>query len=126
MGMQHALRRPPSHQPSSQAPARPWAIRWPALTLDHVWLAAALAFAFIAVSLRPADNPDYWWTVKLGEGVLATGRLPAQDWLTFTASTPFVEQRWLADVVLAAVHLSGGLEAALLLRGALQVLVTAS
>jgi hypothetical protein len=109
-----------------QAPARRWALRWPALTLDHVWLAATLTFAFLAGTLLRADNPDYWWTVKLGEGLLATGRLPEQDWLTFTASMPFVEQRWLADIVLAVVHLAGGLEVALLLRGVLLMLVSTS
>jgi hypothetical protein len=120
------LRRLPSPEIGHQAPAQRRALRGPALTLDHVWLAATLTFAFLAGTLLPADNPDYWWTVKLGEGLWGSGRLPAQDWLAFTATrTPYVEQQWLAQVVLAAVHHVGGLEAASLLRGLLLTLVSA-
>jgi hypothetical protein len=125
MRVQNTLGRSTCYLTTRQAPARRWAWQWPTLTLEHVWLAATLTCAFL-VTLRPGDSPDYWWTVKLGEGFLDTGRLPPQDWLTFTATrTPFIEQRWLADIVLAVVHRAGGLEAALLLRGVLQVLITA-
>jgi hypothetical protein len=90
------------------------------LTLDAVWLAATLTFAFLVGTLLQADQTDYWWTVKLGEGLLAGGGLPAADPLAFTSTRqPYVEQQWLAQVVLAAAHQVGGLEAALVLRGLL-------
>src|SRR5262249_56572729 len=67
------------------------------LTIDHVWLAATLTFAFIVGTLLQADQTDYWWTVKLGEGLWATGQLPAADPLAFTSTRePYVEQQWLA------------------------------
>ena len=46
------------------------------LTLDAVWLAATLTFAFLVGTLLQADQTDYWWTVKLGEGLLAGGPDP--------------------------------------------------
>lgn len=96
-------------------------------TLDHVWLAGALTFAFLLATLLPAGVPDYWWTVKLGDGLWATHQWPAADLLSFTATRqPYVEQQWLAQLVLAAVHAAGGLEAALLLRAAILVLTAAS
>jgi hypothetical protein len=98
---------------------------WPALTLDHIWLTATLVFAFLAGTLIPVQGPDYWWTVKLGEGLWLARQLPTADWLSFTATgAPSVEQQWLAQVVLAAVHHLGGVELALLLRALIQVLVT--
>ena len=75
-----------------RAPARSWVP-----TLDHVWLAGALAFAALTGLLLPADQTDYWWTVKLGEELWATGRLPGADPLAFTSTRqPYVEQQWLA------------------------------
>ena len=72
------------------------------LTLDHVWLAATLTFAWVVGVVMGADQTDYWWTVKLGEGILATGQLPTADPLAWTSTrTPYVEQQWLAQVVLA-------------------------
>jgi hypothetical protein len=88
--------------------------------LDHVWLSATLVFAFLGGTLPKADNMDYWWTVKLGEGLLATRQLPTHDWLTFTAThTPYVEQQWLAQVVFAALYHWVGLEGTLVVRGLL-------
>ncbi len=90
---------------------------WP-LTLDHVWLAWTLTCGFVVGVLLGAEQTDYWWTVKLGEGLWATRQLPAANPLAFTPThQPYVEQQWLAQLVLAGVHALGGLEAALLLRG---------
>jgi hypothetical protein len=100
------------------------AVQWPAVTLDHVWLSATLVFAFLVGTLVPLQGPDYWWTVKLGEGLWTARQLPTQDWLSFSATGPSAaEQQWLAQLVLAAVHHLGGLELALVLRGLIQMLV---
>src|SRR5437763_4565236 len=75
------------------------------LTLDAVWLAATLTFAFLVGTLLQADQTDYWWTVKLGEVWWAAGHLPTADPLSFTATRqPYVEQQWLAQLVLAATQ----------------------
>jgi hypothetical protein len=100
------------------------ALRWTPITLDHVWLAGTMTYGFVVGVVLPAEQSDYWWTVKLGETLWASGQLRAADPLAFTSSQqPYVEQQWLAQLVLAAVHQLGGLEGALLLRGALLALV---
>jgi hypothetical protein len=86
-------------------------------TLDHVWLAVLLAATWSVVNTFPVDQTDYWWTVKLGDALWATGHLPTTNTLAITPTRePYVEQQWLAQLVLAAVHGAGGLPAALLLR----------
>lgn len=86
-------------------------------TLDHVWLAVLLAATWSVVNTFPVDQTDYWWTVKLGDALWATGHLPTTNTLAITPTRePYVEQQWLAQLVLAMVHGAGGLPAALLLR----------
>jgi hypothetical protein len=96
----------------------PW---WSSLlSLDRVWLVTVVALTFAAANGFPVDQTDYWWTVKLGDLLWVSGQLPTADALTFTATRqPYVEQQWLAQLILAAVHRLGGLEAALLLRAGL-------
>jgi hypothetical protein len=75
------------------------------LSLDDVWLAGTLVFAFLVGTLLAAEQTDYWWTVKLGEGLWASRELPQADPLAFTSTRqPYIEQQWLAQLVLAAVH----------------------
>lgn len=112
-------------KPRTAAGGRPLA-RPPALTLDHAWLAFALTLAWQAGVLLQADHTDYWWTVKLGDLLLASGQLPTADPLAFASTRePYVEQQWAAQLILAAVHRLGGLEAALVLRGVILVLTIA-
>jgi hypothetical protein len=115
------------HEPDAGAPAAVARRRGPRpLSLDDVWLAGTLVFAFLVGTLLAAEQTDYWWTVKLGDGLWATHHLPAADPLAFTSTRqPYVEQQWLAQLVLAAVHAAGGLEAVLLLRGAILVATAA-
>jgi hypothetical protein len=90
--------------------------RW-APGFDHVWLAALLAATWGVVNGFPVDQTDYWWTVKLGDALWATGQLPTTNTLAVTpVREPYVEQQWLAQLILAATHRAGGLHAALLLR----------
>src|SRR5262249_56064934 len=89
-------------------------------------LAAVRGLPFAAANSYAVDQTDYWWPVKLGEGLWATGQLPAADPLALTSTrAPYVEQQWLAQLVLAAVHHLGGLEAALVLRAVLLVVTIA-
>ncbi len=85
--------------------------------LDDIWLAVVLAVTWSVVNAFPVDQTDYWWTVKLGDAIWNTGRLLTTNTLAFTPTRePYVEQQWLAQLGLAAVHRAGGLPAALLLR----------
>jgi hypothetical protein len=109
--------------PASAVPARVVRHGGLAPTLDDVWLVGTLVFAFLVATLLAAEQTDYWWTVKLGDGLWATHQFPQADPLAFTSTRqPYIEQQWLAQLILSAVHAWGGLAAALLLRAAVLVL----
>lgn len=93
-------------------------------SLHRLWLVVVLSTAFGVVNAFPVDQMDYWWTVKLGADLWETRQLPTTNTLTFTPTRePYVEQQWLAQLLLAAVHERWGLRGALFLRGILMVLV---
>ena len=80
--------------------------------------------AFGLVNAFPVDQMDYWWTVRLGADLWKTGGLPTTNTLTFTPTRePYVEQQWLAQLILAAVHERWGLTGGLFLRGGVMALV---
>ncbi len=82
-----------------------------------VVLGAALVVG-IYVPLRAfAVDPDVWWHVKVGEGILATHRWPTVDPYSFTAhGSPWIAYEWLGEVLLAVVNRLGGLTALLALN----------
>lgn len=66
-------------------------------------------------------DPDLWWHIKVGEGILATHHWPTTDPYSFTAAgQPWIAYEWLGEVLLAATQrLAGisGLDALLILLG---------
>jgi hypothetical protein len=93
-------------------------------SLDRLWLVVVVTTAFAVVNAFPVDQMDYWWTVRLGTDLWETRQLPTTNTLTFTPTRePYVEQQWLAQLMLAAVHERWGLEGALFLRGGVMALV---
>jgi hypothetical protein len=55
-------------------------------------------------------DPDMWWHVKVGEGILATYRFPTTDPYSFTVhGQPWLAYEWLGEVAFAAVQRIGGL-----------------
>jgi hypothetical protein len=55
-------------------------------------------------------DPDFWWHLKIGEGILATHRWPTVDPYSFTATgQPWMACEWLGDVLFATVERVGGL-----------------
>ncbi len=98
--------------------ARPTAgISVPRATLAHVWIGVALLAAGLGSGLLPVEPIDYWWTIKLGEQIWATGALPVGDRLVYTPiREPVIDGQWLAQLIFHAVHRLGGPELALALR----------
>lgn len=82
-----------------------------------VVLGAALVVG-IYVPLRAfAVDPDVWWHIKVGEGILASHRWPTADPYSFTAhGSPWIAYEWLGEVLLASVNRLGGLTALLALN----------
>lgn len=57
-------------------------------------------------------DPDLWWHLKVGEGILTTHRWPTTDPYSFTAAgQSWLAYEWLGDVFFAAVARAGGLQA---------------
>ena len=64
----------------------------------------ALFFLCTNVGLGLAD-PDYFWHVKTGEVIVATGVLPLGDPFSYTAADKFLtHQAWLGQVVIFFIH----------------------
>ncbi|MGN6674742.1 MAG: hypothetical protein ACTHMA_15685 [Thermomicrobiales bacterium] len=66
-------------------------------------LLPALLLVFSVPFVSPTDA-DYWWHVRTGQLIRATGAVPHADVYSFTAAGhPWVAQEWLTEVALAAV-----------------------
>jgi hypothetical protein len=92
------------------------------LSLDRLWLVLALGLPALASLIAPLPAVDLAYQVRAGEGILVTGAIPTVDTYTFTvAGTPWTDQQWLAQVLLAAGYRIGGWEMLAVLRALLVV-----
>jgi hypothetical protein len=88
--------------PSSPAPRFP--------TLDHVWIAAALALFALRPLLTAIPPHDFWWHMAMGRTIVETGAIPSVDLFSFTrAGEPFYNQAWLAQLLMYGLHSLGGI-----------------
>lgn len=85
---------------------------------DCLWLSLALLPAVLVAMLLPLSPQDYWWYLRLGQEIQATGSIPVRDTFSYTqAGMPYVYHAWLAGVVYWKVYQSGEVVATFLLRG---------
>ncbi len=92
------------------------------LSFDRLWVVIALALPALLSLLVPLPAVDLAYQVRAGDEILATGALPAVDTWTYTiAGAPWVDQQWLAQVVLALGYGIGGWELLAVARAALVV-----
>jgi hypothetical protein len=87
----------------------------------------ALLVGFVFIARRGFEvDPDFWWHLKVGEGILATHRWPHSDPYSFTAvGQPWIASEWLGDMLFAGVErVAGarGLEALLIVLSAAVIL----
>ena len=81
--------------------------------------AAVLFLGLLAMTARPATDPDLWWHLRAGQWMVETGRVPHSDPFSFTrAGEPWVAHEWLSEVLFYALWKLGG-PAALILFSAL-------
>ena len=79
------------------------------LTLNHVWIAAALLLIALRPLLTPIPPNDFWWHLATGRIIAATGAIPTVDSFSYTrAGQPFYDQSWLAQLFMYALHQIGG------------------
>jgi hypothetical protein len=88
---------------------------------------ASVLVAAVATSARAFYlDPDVWWHLKVGEGILTTHHWPTVDPYSFTVfGQPWLAYEWGGDVVLAATSRAGGmraLEALLVILGSAIIL----
>jgi len=60
------------------------------------WLVVTL------LALRPTQDPDFGWHLKVGEYILKTGQIPRHDLFSFSLpGYPYVYHSWLSDILIA-------------------------
>lgn len=100
-------------------PSQPRTARF-ALTLDHVWLAAALVLIALRPLLTPIPPHDFWWHLATGRIIVAQHAIPILDSFSYTRTgLPFYNQGWLAQVLMYGLYQTGGLALILLVQAAL-------
>ncbi len=89
-------------------------------TLDHVWLAAALAVVLIRALAWPIIPSDFWWQLAYGRWIVENGSIPAVDHFSYTrAGEPYFDQPWLAQILMYWIHRIGGAALSLVALAAL-------
>lgn len=88
-----------------------------ALTLDHVWLAAALTLMALRPLLTPIPPHDFWWHLATGRAIVAQAAIPTLDSFSYTRmGVPFYNQGWLAQLLMYGLYQFGGLALILLVQ----------
>lgn len=90
------------------------------LTFDRLWIVIAVVLPLLLALVLPMPAVDLAYQVRAGDQILLTGALPAVDTWTFAvAGVPWVDQQWLAQVLLAIGYDIGGWELLAVVRAAL-------
>ena len=59
-----------------------------------------LLFGLLALTARPATDPDLWWHLRTGRWIAETRHIPHTDPFSFTrAGSAWVSHEWLSEVV---------------------------
>ncbi len=79
------------------------------LQSTHIIFAAILLFGLLAMTARPATDPDLWWHLRSGQWIVETGHVPHSDPFSFTrAGHAWVSHEWLSEVVFYELWKHGG------------------
>jgi len=71
--------------------------------------AGILLFGLLAMTARPATDPDLWWHLRTGQWIVETGHIPHSDPFSFTrAGHAWVSHEWLSEVVFYELWKHGG------------------
>src|SRR6266481_4334164 len=79
------------------------------LRSPQIAFAAILLFGLLAMTARPATDPDLWWHLRTGQWIVETGHIPHSDPFSFTrAGHAWVSHEWLSEVVFYELWKHGG------------------
>jgi hypothetical protein len=80
-------------------------------------IVAAIILPTIWALMLPIFPHDLWWHLAYGREIAQTGQIPSIDsWSITHAGDVYIDQPWLAQVLLYGVHQAGGPVALVLLR----------
>lgn len=92
----------------------------PTPSIGQLWNFLAVALPALAALLVPMPAVDLAYQLRAGEGILSGNGIPTVDTWTFTVQgTPWLDQQWGAQAMLAAVFRVGGWTGLVVLRAAL-------
>ncbi len=90
------------------------------MSFSRFWAFLAVGLPALAAVIAPFPSVDLAYHLPAGGIFLDTGAIPRVDTFTFTAAGhPWLNQQWLAEVVLAAAFRIGGWTGLVVLRAAL-------
>lgn len=90
------------------------------LTLDQVWIFAAVAFIALRALLTPIPPNDFWWHMATGRLIVETGQIPTTDSFSYTqAGQPFYNQSWLGQLLMYGLYGLGGAPLVIIAQAAL-------
>jgi hypothetical protein len=85
-----------------------------------LWWVLAVALPMLGALVAPLPAVDLAYQLRAGGGILDSGAIPALDSWTFTAGgTPWLDQQWGAQVVLAGAYRMAGWTGLAILRAGL-------
>ncbi len=106
--------------PLPPRPHRAGALTPPARQGTWIVLCGVFLLLVFALQLRPIQDVDIFWQVKLGQLMIATGELVEHDVFTYThAGAPTPTLGWLAQVIYAWLYDLGGWRAIQMLHATL-------
>ena len=90
------------------------------MTLPRLWAFLAIGLPVLAALIANLPSVDLTYHLRAGAEILAGEGIPTVDTWTFTAAgTPWTDQQWGAQVILAAVYQVGGWTGLVVFRAAL-------
>lgn len=79
------------------------------LTSQRAFFAGILLFGLLAMTARPATDPDLWWHLRTGQWIVENGRVPHSDHFSFTrGGSPWISHEWLSEGALYELWEHGG------------------
>ena len=100
--------------------------RMQGVSLSRLWTFLASALPALAAVVAPMSTVDLAYQLRAGSEIVATGAIPTVDGWTFTiAGRPWVDQQWLAQIVLHLAHAGGDWTAVVVLRALLTAITFA-
>ena len=68
-----------------------------------------LFLGLFVLTLRPIEDPDFWWHLKTGELISETATIPKSDPFSFSrAGYPWIAHEWLSEVIIYQTYKLGG------------------